>query len=208
MSTDYFAVNEFDKFNDNIFDVVNKEEVEAPEAPVPFNPNEFESEIVKAEDLDFQLQNLLVDLFDDNVSAYTQLPDDEVGKQRPDANDIINASLFVASITKDGIPIAGAVVSDPTKINYRGVVPSDHYEMMSGISLEGRLRQEYFSVHPDYHNKGMADELRRLITTMVDATFVIVPPTDEDTIIGLQSADYTLVSEFDDNGVDVQLWVD
>ena len=123
--------------------------------------------------------------------------------------DKINDAIAVAYITEDGIPVAASTLRDPTIQDYKGIIPGDYYELKSGVSLENRLQQEYFEIHPDFHDMGLAGELRRTLKTIVDDMFVIVPVTDTNTIAGLNTAGYKKMSEFktDWEQVPVQLWI-
>lgn len=176
---------------------------------VPYDPNKFDSFIVPPSTLDDQILYGISNLFDDKVSAMNTEFIGELNKVSPNTVDKIMSAIAVAYITEDGMPVAACVIRDPSATDYRGVIPADYIEMRTGIDLENRLEQEYFEIHPDYHGKGLAAELRRLINTVVDATFIAVPSNDTDTIIGLSNAGYKMVSTFRSEGdmVDTQLWL-
>jgi len=195
MNPAFVTIHEVEKFN---LDVVEKviTESENVVAPIKFDPNKYDSFIVSSDDLDDQVLYGIVDLCDNAVSAMNPNTQKHVEENSPNTVDKINASLMVAYITLDGIPVAAAVLKDPTKENFTGIIPGDYYEMRTGISLEGRLEQDYFEVHPDYTKQGLASELRRLISTVVDDTYIVVSETDENTITGITNAGYKYVSHF------------
>lgn len=176
---------------------------------VQYDPNSFDSTIVPPANIDDQILYGIADLFDDKVSAVNTEFLGELQKVSPNTVDKIRNSIAVAYITDAGIPVAACVIRDPSTTDYRGVIPADYIEMRTGIDLENRLEQEFFEIHPDYHGKGLASELRRLINSVVDETFIAVPASDTDTIIGLTNAGYKMVSTFRNEGdvVDTQLWL-
>jgi hypothetical protein len=174
-----------------------------------YDPNKFDSFIVKPEKLDDQILFSLVDLFNNNVSSIDNDSTKIADLGGPNTQDKILSALAVGYITLDGIVVAGCVLQDPTILDYHGSIPSDHYEMLTGISLENRIEQEYFVIHPDYHDVGLATELRRLIKTVVENTFIVILDSDVDAMTGLQNAGYQLVSTFMDVDTDKysQLWL-
>lgn len=176
---------------------------------VPYDPNKFDSFIVAPSTLDDQILYGIANLFDDKVSAMNTEFIGELNKVSPNTVDKIINAIAVAYITEEGIPVAACVIRDPSTTDYRGVIPADYIEMRTGIDLENRLEQEYFEIHPDYHGMGLAAELRRLTNTVVDATFIAVPASDTDTILGLSNAGYRMVSTYRNDGdiVDTQLWL-
>lgn len=171
-----------------------------------FDPNEYDSFIVAPDKLDDQLLYGLVDLIDNKISSYTN-NNIQQSENSPNIVDIIMDSLAVAYITDEGIPIATCILIDPTKEDYRGQIPADYYEIKTGMPLTNRIKQEFFVVHPDYHDIGMAGELRRLISTIAPHTFTVVPSIDTPTNMGLSDAGYDMESTFDDNGVESHLWI-
>ena len=215
MSLPFMSVEHLKTFNDQyVKDAMigsnkkteNKSSVSSDAA---FDPNKYDSFIVSADKLDDQILYGLVEVFDNKVSAMNGNTKAYVEMGSPTTYDKILSSLAVGYITEDGIPVAGCTLRDPTTSDYHGVIPSDHYEMLSGINLENRIEQEFFEVHPDYHDVGMASELRRLISTVVDKTYIVVPVVDEETINGLNSAGYKMVSKFVDDNDDQPslLWI-
>lgn len=174
-----------------------------------YDPNRFDSFIVSPDTLDDQVIAGLVELFDNKVSAMSDELKNYIDLGGPNTEDKLRDALAVGYITEDGIPVAGCTLRDPTTSDYHGNIPSDHYEMLSGVNLEGRVEQEFFEVHPDYHDIGLASELRRLVGTVADKTYIVVPVSDESTLIGLANGGYKKISEFIDDNDDhaSQLWV-
>ena len=184
-----------------------KTEQATPSAP--YDPNVYDSFVVSPDKLDDQILYGLSDLFDGKVSAMDTDLLAKVEKVSPNTVDKIMSSVAVAYITEDGIPVAGCTLRDPTTIDFRGMIPADYYEMKTGVNLENRLEQEFFQIHPDHHDQGLAGELRNLISTVVDYTFIVVPSNDTSTIIGLANAGYKMASKFiaDFDKTESQLWL-
>lgn len=222
MKQPFMSVERLKTFNDEelkrVMGATNPVNSQAPEKPktepetdqsVAYDPNVYDSFVVSPEKLDDQILYGLSDLFDGKVSAMDTDLLANVEKVSPNTVDKIMASVAVAYITEDGIPVAGCTLRDPTTVDFRGMIPADYYEMKTGVNLENRLEQEFFQIHPDYHDQGLASELRRMISTVVDYTFIVVPSNDTSTIIGLSKAGYKLVSKFiaDFDKTESQLWV-
>ena len=127
----------------------------------------------------------------------------------PDTTDKILNSIAVVYILEDGIPVAVSTLLDPTKENYKGIIPSDYYEMKSGKSLQGRHQQEHFAVKPDKHNLGLAQELKRLLLESSPKTFVINQSPDTESSFGLAKNGYQVISKFNTEWETepVQLWI-
>lgn len=178
--------------------------------PIPqYDPNEFDSFIVAPDKLDDQALFAIADLFDGKVSAENFNHIAVIDQKSPNTSDKITESLAVAYITKDGIPVAACTLRDPTQVNYDGIVSNDYYELKSGVSLENRLEQEFFEVHPDYHDQGLAMELRRLVSSVVDKTFTVINASDQAKAVGLEKAGFEPVAAFNVDWANepVLLWI-
>ena len=205
----FVTLESLEKFNSSVKRNVLMESTGDDKPVVQFDPNEFDSFIVAPEKLDDQALYSIADLFDGKVSSESFDYTPSIDQKSPNTIDKINDSVAVAYITKDGIPVAACTLRDPTEENYQGIISNDYYEMKSGVSLENRLEQEFFEVHPDFHDLGLAQELRSLVSTVVDATFTVIPSSSQDKATGLASGGFELASEFnvDWSDVPVQLWI-
>lgn len=183
--------------------------MEGNDPVIQYDPNEFDSFIVAPNKLDDQALFAIADLFDGKVSAENFNHTDVIDQKSPNTSDKITESLAIAYITKDGIPVAACTLRDPTQVNYDGIVSNDYYELKSGVSLENRLEQEFFEVHPDYHDQGLAMELRRLVSSVVDKTFTVIGAGDQSKSIGLEKAGFEPVAAFnvDWTNEPVLLWI-
>lgn len=162
-------------------------------------PNELEDDKIE------QLKNVIDKhtVFDEQGVPTTE------DLKAPTTQDRILNSVAVAYIELDGIPVAVATLSDPTIENYKGVVPSDYYELKSGMSLEGRLEQEYFVVRDEFDDMGMSFELRKLLSSFAPNVFAVVSVHDKKIIEGLMKNGYEMISAFETNW-DVEpmtLWI-
>ncbi len=198
-----------DSFNfkenlDNINDDVNR--VESDEKTLPYDSAKFNAYVALPENVPVEVINQLSDLFDDYEHFDHGPENKQVG---PNTVDKIMNSLAVAYITSEGLAVAGATLVDPTVQNYKGIIPKDYYELKSGISLNGRIMQEFFEVGPDVHNIGLAQELKAVLENIAPKMFVVIPSNEKDTIVGLNKNGYIFGAEFQTEweNVPVQLWI-
>ena len=170
--------------------------------------NKFDSVIVKPEAIPQDDLNQCADIIDSKTHFDSQDFRDTWLKG-PNTVDRLLSSMGVAYVTEDDIPVACATLTDPTQINYKGIIPLDYYELKSGFSLAGRLQQEFFAVKPEYRGMGIATELRDLLESVSPKMFITVPVWDTDTITGLVKNGYKFVAEFntDWEQAPVQLWI-
>jgi hypothetical protein len=216
---DFLTVGDLDNFTDKVDSVINGEQTDSPELSinqdeetesVPYDSTKFESIAAQPTDLDENTLYQIADIFDKKTHLNGEDLTVNQGKS-PNTVDKIMSSIAVIYVNEieGGMPVAAAILIDPTIENYKGIIPSDYYEMQSGTSLENRLQQEYFAILPEKVGLGISDELRRLITTVSPETFVVVQENDTETIAGLQSNGHKLVSTFDTEWepVPVQLWL-
>lgn len=221
MALPFMSVEHLKNFNDSVIKQkvfgsagnppaqTSANKTESAKTSQKYDPNQFDSFIVSPDTLDDQIIIGLVDLFDNKISAMNDELKKYIDLSGPNTEDKLREALAVGYITEDGIPVAGCTLRDPTTSDYHGNIPSDHYEMLSGVNLEDRVEQEFFEIHPDYHDMGLAYELRRLIGTVVDKTYIVVPVSDTSTLSGLANGGYKKVSEFVDDSDDgaSQLWI-
>lgn len=172
---------------------------------IPYDENKFHSYMASPKNVPNDVIHQLSEMFDGN-SHFQEHEEKQIG---PSTSDRIKESLAVVYILEDGIPVAGAVLEDPTIQNYKGIVPKDYYELKSGQSLNGRVLQTFFQVLPSHNSLGIAGELKRLLEELAPKMFVIVAKNDRSTQTGLFKNDYKIVSEFqtDWENVPVQLWI-
>jgi hypothetical protein len=181
---------------------------EPEETNVQFDPNVYDQFVVDPKNVDPAIIGQIADLFDGSLSG--TIDNAAPAQDGPTTTEKILNAVALIYLTKNGQIVGAATVSDPTQENYRGIVPADYYEMKIGQSLSGKLQQDFFAISPEFHDKGLAQELRKLIHTVADSTFVTVPVTDVDTIEGLAKAGYNKISTFE-TGWDttpVTLWID
>jgi GNAT superfamily N-acetyltransferase len=137
-------------------------------------------------------------------------PDNHIPVATPSTLDRLLNSVTIVYITDNDYPVAAANLIDPTKEDYRGVVPIKYYSLLSGYNLDGRVQQEFFAVAEEYRNKGVGTELRAQINALDIPTFIVADSTDKDCIEGLARSGYQFVAQLDDETTSypVQLWVD
>lgn len=137
-------------------------------------------------------------------------PDNHIPVATPSTLDRLLNSVTVVYITDNDYPVAAANLIDPTKEDYRGIVPIKYYSLLSGYNLDGRVQQEFFAVAEEYRNRGVGTELRAQINALDTPTFIVVDSTDRDCIEGLARSGYQFVAQVADETAvyPVQLWVD
>ena len=183
--------------------------MESEETPsVQYDENRFTSFINAPELIDEDVLYLLADIIDKktNLDEKDYTTSDFKG---PNTIDKLSDSIAIAYILEEGVPIAVATLIDPTVENYKGFIPSDYYELKSGIQLEDRVQQEFFVVKDEYNNLGLAGKLRELLETMSPNMFTVIDSRDEHSISGLSKNGYSFISEIktDWDINPVQLWV-
>ena len=146
----------------------------------------------------------------DGKNDITPPQDSGIPVATPSTMDRLLNSVTIVYITDDDFPVAAATLVDPTKEDYRGVVPIKYYSLLSGYNLDGRVQQEFFSVAEEYRNHGLGKELRAQINALDTPTFIVVDTTDRDCIDGLARSGYQFIAQLDDETANypVQLWVD
>lgn len=212
---EFLNVTNLQSFNDKVSQVVSinqtesqPEEVETMPDTLALNRDKFESTIVKPDAIPQDDLYQCADIIDGKTHLDNQDFRD-TWQKGPNTIDRLLDSMGVAYITENDIPVACASITDPTEINYRGVIPIDYYELRSGFSLEGRLQQETFAVKPEYRKMGIATELRNLLQSISPQMFITVPVWNTATIAGLAKNGYRFVSEFqtDWDQMPIQLWI-
>jgi len=202
---DFLTLGDLKSFNESVeYNVKDESKKEVH----PFDSNRFESTIVNPADLPDDVLYQLSDLIDKKVNLDT--PEvDTTSQKGPNTVDKLLASIAVAYVTEDGIPVGVATLVDPTVENYMGITPLDFYSLKAATNLENRIQQEFFTVADEYKAMGIAGELRRLLETVAPAMFVTVDVADKDTIHGLKNNGYIYVNKFntDWNNIPVQLWL-
>lgn len=205
---DFLTVGDLESFADKVNRVVyGKEKPQDQPKTVAFDSTKFQTYISKPEDVPEDVTYQLADLFDENTHfEKTNTDAQQIGPSTPDK---IKESLAVAYILENNIPVAGATLLDPTKQNYKGIIPGDYYALKSGFNLEDRVQQEFFEVAPDKHNLGLAQELKKTLEEVAPKMYVIVTNNDTDTVSGLQKNGYKFVAQFKTDWEDapVQLWI-
>jgi len=210
---DFLSVSDLKSFNDKVSHVVsgNKHQEEIPEVEVPreeLDRERFEATIVKPEALTDDVLYQCADIIDGKTHFDNQDFRD-TWNNSPNTIDRLVASMGVAYISEDDLPVACANITDPTISNFKGIIPLDYYELKSGFSLAGRLQQEFFAVKPEYQGIGIATELRDLLEGISAEMFITVPVWDTATIEGLVKNNYKLIAEFNTDWEQspVQLWI-
>lgn len=203
----FINVPQMQAFNDKVSTEVDGiKPVEKPK--VEFNSGEFDSYVASPESLDDETIYDIADIIDGKVhfNKNDELPFD---KTAPNTIDRLDDAIAIAFVTKDGIPVAVGTLTDPTKENFKGIIPITHYELKSGISLEGRMHQEFFAISYEYKGMGISDKLRTALEKISDKMFITVNVSDIDTIEGLKNNGYKFISQFttDWEKEPVQLWI-
>jgi len=206
----FLSVNDLDTFNNKINPLVDgksDEHTESEDVEVNYEPERYESSIVDPKNISEELLHQLADIVD-KKSYYNVNDFSDNSTKGPNTVDRILNAIAVAYVMKEGLPVAVATLLDPTVENYKGIIPSDYYELKSGTSMEDKIQQEFFAVKPEYHNRGLAQELKRLILKTAPSMFIINPISDKETSIGLFKNGYKLISRFDTEWEDepIELW--
>jgi hypothetical protein len=156
----------------------------------------FESWLMKPENIDESIINQLSDIQNKKVTFNVA---DTIDTNTVDESvyDQIIDSIAVAYITKDGIPVAFATLIDPTKPNWKEIIPIEYYSMQIGKPLDGRLEQKFFQVAPEYDGYGLSAELRTQLETIAPMVYTVIPSWDVRTITALDKNQYEFMGEFD-----------
>ena len=205
----------------NLFESINKMDAalvlceaigDTQEAPVEqpsLDPERFKAYVKSPSDIE---EGTLRDIAAviDGKNDITPPPDNTVPVATPSTVDRLLNSVTIVYITDNDFPVAAANLIDPTREDYRGVVPIKYYSLLSGYNLDGRVQQEFFAVAEEYRNHGLGEELRAQINALDTPTFIVVDTTDKDCIEGLAKSGYQFIAQVDDETAKypVQLWVD
>jgi len=215
---DFLTINDLETFNDKVNRVVlNKKPQEKIEPTVdndgivdevPYDSSQFQSVIEDPKNIPEGLLQQLADIID-KKSHYSVNDNTDNSVKGPNTIDRLSNSIAIAYISKDGIPVAVGTLVDPTIENYKGIIPSDYYELKSGKPLENRVQQDFFAVTPENHDKGIAQELKQLLSTITPNMFVINSVTDKETSTGLFKNGYKLLTRFNTEweSEPIELWV-
>jgi hypothetical protein len=202
---DFLTLGDLKSFNESVEYNIKED---GQKQSHPFDSNRFESTIVNPSDLPDDILYQLSDIIDKKTNLDTPETDTNTTKG-PNTIDKLLASLAVAYVTEDNIPVGVATIVDPTIENYMGITPLDFYSLKAATNLENRIQQEFFTVIDEYKQMGIASELRRLLETVAPAMFVVPDVSDKDTINGLKNNGYVYVNQFntDWDTTPVQLWL-
>lgn len=182
---------------------------EAPAEQQPLDPERFKAYVKSPSDIEESTMRDIAAVID-GKNDITPPADNHVPVATPSTMDRLLNSVTIVYITDDDFPVAAANLIDPTKEDYRGVVPIKYYSLLSGYNLDGRVQQEFFAVAEEYRNHGLGEELRAQINALDTPTFIVVDTTDKDCIEGLAKSGYQFIAQLDDETTEypVQLWVD
>lgn len=182
---------------------------ETPEEQPSLDPERFKAYVKSPSDIDEGTMRDIAAVID-GKNDITPPADNHVPVATPSTMDRLLNSVTVVYITDNDFPVAAANLIDPTKEDYRGVVPIKYYSLLSGYNLDGRVQQEFFAVAEEYRNHGLGEELRAQINALDTPTFIVVDTTDKDCIEGLAKSGYQFIAQLDDETTEypVQLWVD
>ena len=203
----FIKLSDLKDFNQKMNPLIESmEELFEPEVTEP--KVRLESWLKKPQDLDETTVQELSDIQDGNVTG-TEPEIGTVETPGPTTVDYIRDSIAVAYVTRDGIPVGFATLVDPTKENWKGIIPLDYYELHTGVNLDGRLMQQYFAVLPEYDGFGISAELRNQLSNVANQIFTVVPSYDERTLAALNKNGYQFAGEFDTawEPYPVQLWI-
>jgi hypothetical protein len=211
---DFLTVMDLDNFNEKVNKAgLNKTPGKSEEPQKVIRPetkydtDEFKSYIVNPKDIPETILKQLADVVD--KKSFFNKNDPSAKPAGPDTTERILSSIAVACILQNTIPVAVATLLDPTKENYKGIIPCDYYELKSGKSLEDRIQQDFFAVVPEKQNLGLAQELKRQLMTVAKKMFVINLSSDVETAKGLAKNGYKLISVFNTEWEQepVELWI-
>ena len=216
---EYLTVNDLENFNDKVQRIVHrrpsKSQLKKAETPIEeaptgqYDSNKYESVTVNPSEITDDLLYQLADIIDKKKHFNSDDFKDTkiVG---PSTQDRILGSIAVVYITEQNIPVAVAVLEDPTVINYKGIIPGDLYELKSGQSLENRIQLLFFEVLPEKMGHGLDKELKRGISELSPKTFYINPfPGYKPAQQQLENIGYALSSTFNTEWDDepLELWL-
>lgn len=182
---------------------------ETPAEQPSLDPERFKAYVKSPSDIEESTMRDIAAVID-GKNDITPPADNHVPVATPSTMDRLLNSVTIVYITDNDFPVAAANLIDPTKEDYRGVVPIKYYSLLSGYNLDGRVQQEFFAVAEEYRNYGLGEELRAQINALDTPTFIVVDTTDKDCIEGLAKSGYQFIAQLDDETTEypVQLWVD
>ena len=182
---------------------------EQPAEPPSLDPNRFKAFVKSPSDIDEGTMRDIAAVID-GKNDITPPADNNIPVATPSTLDRLLNSVTIVYITDDDFPVAAANLIDPTKEDYRGVVPIKYYSLLSGYNLDGRVQQEFFAVAEEYRNHGLGKELRAQLNALDTPTFIVADSTDKDCIEGLAASGYQFIAQLDDEtaAYPVQLWID
>lgn len=182
---------------------------EQPAEPATLDPGRFKAYVKSPSDIDESVLRDIAAVIDGKDDIHPP-PDTYVPVATPSTLDRLLNAVTVIYITDNDFPVAAASLVDPTKEDWRRVVPIKYYTMLSGYNLDGRVQQEFFAVSDQYRNAGLGRELRAQIAALDTPTFIVADSTDRNCVEGLARAGYQFIAQLDDQTSDypVQLWVD
>jgi len=194
---DFLTVSEMDNFNDKVKMVMNKKpagDAKTPE-PVTKEPLVTESYTVNPTEISDDVLYQLADIIDGKTHFNTNDIKEEE-PEGPTAKDKILGSIAIAYTTENNLPIAVALLEDPTVENYNNIIPSDYYELKSGKSLEQRIQQEFFAFKPDKYSPEVGKELKQLLESNSPNLFIVTSSINDQSTKYLAECEYRMVSTF------------
>jgi hypothetical protein len=210
---DFLTVSELDTFNDKVNMILNKDsgngkkesETKPEVQPKPVNQESF---VVNPTELDEDLLYQLADIID-GKTHFNEQDIKEEEPEGPTTHDGILNSIAVAYITEDNLPLAVALLKDPTVENHKFIIPNDYYELKSGKSLEERIQQEFFAFKPDKYTQEVGMKLKKILEDNSPNLFMVVTSTDELTNKYLTQAGYKMTASFNTEWEksSVNLWI-
>jgi len=211
---DFLAINDLESFNDKVKRIVLNEPPEREEEVLPeeeidtsFNPEKYESITINPSELTDELLHQLADIIDKKTTYNTEdlINIDAIGN----TTDTLLASLAVVYIAENTVPVAVASVSDPTLVNNKGVIPSDFFELKSGVQIENRLQMDSFTIIPEKMGQGLDTKLNQMVTAITPSIFYVNPNTEDITKNMLAKNGYKLASTFETEWEKIpqELWV-
>ncbi len=213
---DFLTIGDLKRFNKNMDSIEattsgKKEKVPEVNENVdeqPFDATKFDVMSTDPKELDQDVLNQLADIID-KKTHYSVNELSESNDVGPNTIDRILNAIVAVYVLDRGMPVGVSILTDPTIENYKGIIPGDYYELKTGKSLENRLQQEFFAVKPEYHNKGIAQELKNKLQEISEHMFVINKTSDVETSTGLAKNGYKLLGQFntDWESEPIELWI-
>ena len=204
----FYTMDEFDAMR-IVCESIGEPSNEPPATPGQLDPERFKAYAKSPSDIDESVLRDIAAVIDGKRDV-TPRADSTVPVATPSTLDRLLNAVTVVYITDNDFPVAAASLVDPTREDYRHIVPVRYYSLLTGYNLDGRVQQEFFAVADEYRNAGLGTELRAQVAALDTPTFVVADVEDRECIEGLARAGYQFVAQVSDGTSlpPVQVWID